>query len=148
DAGDDTTGDIDLTLDPEGDGGSTGDGGDDAPLGRNGCGEGSDDATIVTGSISDDATWSGVVKIEGAFQLRNGSSLTIEPGTHIIMATDSSFEAGWNSGAVTLNASGTEDEPIIFCGESAERGYWGSFIVGTNVTSNSTLAHVRIFDGG
>lgn len=162
DAGDDTSGDtdtsdgdstdgIDITLDTDtsGDAGSEtpGDGGV-AAEGRNGCGEDSDEATVVGGPISDAVTWSGTVKVEGDVSLRDGSSLTIEPGTHIIMSVDSSIELGWNSGASTLTAEGTATNPIIFCGENEDRGYWQSFIVGRNVTSNSVLRHVRFFDGG
>lgn len=147
DAGDDSTDDIDVTLEP-----GAGDAGDSGTVaagpGRNGCGEDADEATIVSGSITDDVTWSGDVKVEGSLQLRDGSSLTIEPGTRIVMAVDSSIEIGWNNGAATLYASGTEDQPIVICGESEEPGYWESFIIGGNVTSDSTLQHVRIFDGG
>jgi hypothetical protein len=98
--------------------------------------------------VTEDTTWEGTVIVSGDVNVTNGAKLTIAPGTHVIMDVDSSLEIGWNSGDATISAEGTATQPIRFCGKEGEPGYWGSLIVGNNVTSDSVLAHVLVADGG
>lgn len=106
------------------------------------------DATEVSDDVREDATWSGTVFVQGAVTVVGGATLTIEPGTNVIMDVDSELEIGWNSGVATLKANGTSASPIRFCGKESTKGYWSSLIVGGNVTSDSVLSHVLISDSG
>lgn len=99
-------------------------------------------------NVTEDTTWEGTVLVSGDVRVTAGATLTIAPGTHVIMDADSTFEIGWNANAATIKAEGTAAQPIRFCGKEAEPGYWGSLIVGTNVTSDSVLSHVLVADGG
>lgn len=104
-------------------------------------------ATEVSDDITTDSTWSGVVYVKRSLSVYN-NTLTIEPGTHVILAADVSLDFGWNSNPTTILANGTEDDPIRFCGESAGAGYWSNIHFGPKVTSNSTIANVLLADGG
>lgn len=146
---------IDVDLNPDG-GGAEADGGgaiegDAGPVdARIGCGSRDvDDATVIeVPEITEDTTWSGTIYITEPTYLMDGASLTIEPGTKIIMAVDSFLEFGWNSGAVSVFAEGTAAAPITICGEESEPGYWRAVIFGQNVTSNSTFKNVLVSDAG
>lgn len=105
-------------------------------------------ATVVEADIVEDTTWSGTVRLEGDVTVTAGATLTIEPGTQVIAAVDSQLEVGWNSNAATLLAEGTAAEPILFCGATADAGFWRGVIVRNNVTSNSKLHNVLIADAG
>ena len=89
----------------EGDGGSVeGDGG--VASERFSCGSrDTDGATEVEGSIDADVTWSGTVYVQGSVDVLDDVTVTIEPGTRIIMGADSDIEFGWNGGAVGLDGS-------------------------------------------
>lgn len=133
----------------EGDGGSVeGDGGPAPSVGFNCGSRDTDGATVVDEPISEDVTWSGTVYVTTTIDVTDDVTVTIEPGTKIIMAVDSDIEFGWNGNAVTVEAEGTPEQPITICGEEAEPGYWGSIIFGSNVTSNSTFKNVLVSDGG
>jgi hypothetical protein len=153
DAGDESGDSVDVTLD----GGTTGeeetsgegDGGTGGGTVSFSCGDRSTDgATVVAGAITEDVTWSGAVHITGPVTVRDKVKVKIEPGTRFIMAVDSSIEFGWNSGAATVTANGTEDKPITFCGEEDDPGFWRSITFGSNVTSNSTFKNVLVAEGG
>jgi hypothetical protein len=105
-------------------------------------------ATVVEPDIVEDTTWSGTVRLEGDVTVTEGATLTIAPGTQIIAAADSQLEIGWNGSAATLVAEGTAAAPILFCGATADAGFWQGLIVRNNVTSNSTLHNVLIADAG
>lgn len=137
-----TTGDDETSS--EGDGGTTGGG----TTGFS-CGDRSTEgATVVEGSITEDVTWSGTVHITRPVTVRDKVKVKIEPGTKFIMAVDSGIEFGWNGGAATVTANGTEDKPITFCGEEEDAGFWRSITFGSNVTSNSTFKNVLVAGGG
>lgn len=157
-AEDDTSEDGDILtvpLDPDG-GSPAADGGGDVegdagPVGdRFACGSRDiEGATVIEeDEITDETTWSGTVYVTQPTYLMDGATLTIEPGTKIIMAVDSFLEFGWNGGAVSVFAEGTAAAPITICGQEAEAGYWRSVIFGQNVTSNSTFKNVLVSDGG
>jgi len=106
------------------------------------------DGATEAENVTEDTTWSGTVLVSGDVRVTNGATLTIAPGTHVIMDADSSLEIGWNSETATIDAAGTAARPVRFCGKESEAGYWGTFTVGSNVTSNSVLSHVLVADGG
>lgn len=105
-------------------------------------------ATVVEDDIDEDTTWSGVVHLKRSITVVDDATLTIEPGTRIVAASGSGIEFGWNGTAVTLLAEGTADEPIRFCGQQDDPGYWRGIIVRSNVTRSSVLRHVLIADAG
>jgi hypothetical protein len=154
----DTSGEPGDTVDVTLDGGATtdedetsaeGDGGTGGGAVAFNCGDRSTEgATVVEGAVDKDVTWSGVVHVKRYVTVRDKVKVTIEPGTRFIMAVDSGIDFGWNNGATTVTANGTEDKPITFCGEEDDAGYWGSIVFGTNVTSNTTFKNVLVADGG
>ncbi len=134
-----------------GSGGTAGtSGGDASDAGAlTGCGSRSVlGATVIDDTISTSQTWSGTVYVQGEVRVVEGAVLAIEPGTHIIFAADAQLDVGWNSGAATLLANGTEAAPITFCGQAGDPGYWKGLLIENNVTSNSVLEHVLISDAG
>jgi len=73
--------------------------------------------TSVSGDITTNTTWSGVVEINGIVTVKNGATLTIQPGTFIKAKPNTSNTA---TGVLVIsktgkiNATGTESQPIIF----------------------------------
>ena len=73
--------------------------------------------TSVSGDITTNTTWSGVVEINGIVTVKNGATLTIQPGTFIKAKPNSTNTA---TGVLVIsktgkiNATGTESQPIIF----------------------------------
>ena len=105
-------------------------------------------AKVVSGAITKDQTWSGTVYLKDDVSIEDGATVTIEAGTQVIAGPDSSLDVGWNSQPATLKAAGTAANPIRFCGEQGDAGFWRGIIVEPNVTSNSQLHHVLIADAG
>ncbi|MET0285198.1 MAG: hypothetical protein ABW352_12040 [Polyangiales bacterium] len=104
-------------------------------------------ATEVTGTITTSQTWSGKVVIKSAVYVNDPARITIEPGTEIFMAVDSSLYFSWN-GAAGVYANGTAAAPIKICGQVAEKGFWNTLTIGENTTSDSYLRNVLIAEGG
>ncbi|UZT98077.1 hypothetical protein ODZ84_00465 [Chryseobacterium fluminis] len=73
--------------------------------------------TTVSGPITTNTTWSGVIEIDGTVAVKNGATLTIQPGT-FIKAKPNAIGEGSGILVVTktgkINATGTESQPIIF----------------------------------
>lgn len=129
--------------------GGTGESDGGAVASRFACGDRSPEgATNIAGDIVEDVTWEGTIYVTAPIDVYQGATVTIKPGTHIIMAADADIEFGWNSGAVTVDAQGTPSEPITICGEDSDAGFWGSVVFGGSVTSNSTFKNVLVSDGG
>ena len=140
-------------------GGRTGSGGGAGEAGAGAGGGPADDcdrdvrgATEVKASISSDTTWEGKVLVSGKLTVDGGATLTIKPGTQVIMNVDSSLHIAGNFSTATLNAEGTAAAPIRFCGRQERAGYWGSLRIGgtggAELTSDSVLSHVLIADAG
>ncbi|ASK29301.1 hypothetical protein CEY12_03915 [Chryseobacterium sp. T16E-39] len=73
--------------------------------------------TTVSGSITTNTTWSGVIELDGVVTVKNGATLTIRPGTFI----KGKINFNYNPNGVLvitktgrINATGTETQPIIF----------------------------------
>lgn len=105
-------------------------------------------ATVVDADVSQDTTWSGTIYVDGNIDVTDGATITIEPGTDIVVAVDSEIEFGWNSNQATIKAEGSVDAPIRFCGENGDSGFWDGLIVRGNVTSDSVMRNVLIADAG
>ncbi|RZJ90276.1 MAG: hypothetical protein EOO20_08600 [Chryseobacterium sp.] len=73
--------------------------------------------TTVNADITSNTTWSGVIELDGNISVRDGAVLTIQPGT-FIKAKPSANGEGRGVLIVTktgtINATGTESQPIIF----------------------------------
>ncbi|MFP3599088.1 hypothetical protein [Chryseobacterium sp. SIMBA_029] len=73
--------------------------------------------TTVSGAITSNTTWSGVVEINGIVTVKDGATLTIQPGT-FIKAKPNAIGEGSGILVITktgkINATGTESQPIIF----------------------------------
>lgn len=102
----------------------------------------------VSEDISEDTVWQGTVRVTDNIDIEDGATLTIMPGTAVVVETDRNIEVGWNSSAATILAEGTADQPIEFCGESPEPGAWAGIDIQKNVTSDSVFNHVIIRHAG
>ncbi|MCA9124654.1 MAG: carboxypeptidase regulatory-like domain-containing protein [Planctomycetales bacterium] len=68
------------------------------------------DIITVSGAISSDTTWSGIVIVEADVEITGGATLTIAPGTIIKLESLTSLTV--ESGA-TLNSNGTAAQPVV-----------------------------------
>jgi hypothetical protein len=104
--------------------------------------------TTAAGTLSTDTTWSGIVNVTSDVIVPAGVTLTVAPGTHILMAGTSS--AGDTGGADLivqgrLLASGSALAPIsITAPDAASR--WGQIYL--NGAQPSTLEHVLLNHAG
>ncbi|MET0342352.1 MAG: hypothetical protein ABW252_15215 [Polyangiales bacterium] len=78
----------------------------------------------------------------------SGATLTLEPGTSFVMGADAEWRVGWNGASVTLSASGTAAEPIVFRGADPRAGYWRGITVERGVTSSSQLTQLTVEHAG
>ena len=100
--------------------------------------------TIISGAITENTTWTNDQKylLDGQVFVRDGATLTIEPGTIIFGAKGTGVESGVlciNRGA-KLEANGTPELPIVFTGTleagSRTRGQWGGIVfLGHGITN-------------
>jgi len=73
--------------------------------------------TPVSGQITSNTTWSGIIEIDGIVTVKNGATLTILPGTYIkAKPKDTAAPTGLLVITKTgkINAVGTETQPIVF----------------------------------
>ncbi|WES98420.1 hypothetical protein P2W68_02125 [Chryseobacterium arthrosphaerae] len=73
--------------------------------------------TPVSGDITSNTTWSGVIEMDGIITVKSGATLTILPGTYIKAkpnATGAATGILIISKTGRINAAGTENQPIIF----------------------------------
>src|SRR6185369_8774629 len=106
-------------------------------------------ATVITDPITQDTVWSGVIHLPKGLSMRNEPTLTITPGTRIIVGHDATVEFGWPGGGhATIVAAGTLEQPILFCGETDTAGYWAGMVFRSGVKSASVFKNVLIADAG
>lgn len=105
-------------------------------------------ATVVTGTITQDTTWAGVVHLPNGISVHNEPTITIEPGTKFIVGTGATVEFGFQGAHVTVKALGTAEQPIRFCGETGTPGYYTGVVLRSGVTPASILRNVLVADGG
>ena len=111
--------------------------------------------TKVNYHITSNTTWSGVIEIDGTVAVKNGATLTIQPGT-FIKAKPNAIGEGPGLLVITktgkINAVGTETQPIVFTSYNLLDGtedtvphggdFAGVMILGdawTNVPSTTTI---------
>lgn len=82
--------------------------------------------TIMTGDITEDKTLTSDVTwyLRGDVIVKEGTTLTIEPGTTIIAESDVVTYLLVEQGAQII-ANGTADQPIVFTADVKESGAWG-----------------------
>jgi hypothetical protein len=86
----------------------------------------------VSSDITTNTTWSGIVKLENKVYVKNGATLTIEPGTVIRgdKATQGSLIITRGSKII---ADGTVEKPIVFTSNEAvgnrAEGDWGGLVL-------------------
>jgi hypothetical protein len=105
-------------------------------------------ATVVTAPITQDTTWSGVVYLPEGVSVRNEPTLTILPGTKVIVGDGASIELGAKGSHPKLLALGTASRPIKFCGETDSAGSWAGIVLHPSTNATSELQNVLISDGG
>lgn len=95
--------------------------------------------TTVSTDITTNTTWSGIILLQNKVYVKNGATLTIEPGTIIRgdKASQASLIITRNS---KINAAGTVTSPIVFTsnesvGNRAE-GDWGGLVILGNAVNN------------
>ncbi len=106
----------------------------------------------VSGTISTNAIWSGLIVVTGSVDVASGVTLTIEPGT--VIQFDSQKMLAVDG---TLTAQGTNTLPIIFTSISdniplggsnnAGNGSWGAIQFNSDSTGN-VMAYTQVLYGG
>lgn len=107
----------------------------------------SDAATLVSGRLTGQVDWSGVVALEGVVEV-NDAKLTIQAGTSIVMGPGSVLDIGNYSSQTSIEASGTVDEPVTICGSEPSAGHFGQVVIRERVDTASFLRNVLVADGG
>ncbi len=106
-------------------------------------------ATVITDPITQDTVWSGLIHLPKGLSMRNEPTLTITPGTKIIVGHDATIEFGWpGGGPATIVAAGTLEQPIMFCGETDTAGYWAAPDLSQRGQERELLKNVLIADAG
>lgn len=82
----------------------------------------------------------------GEATVKNGSVLTIDPGTTLVFEQDAGLIVGGSSAG--LRAAGTSGAPILFTGKAAHPGYWCGIIFSDSNNSSNLLDHVTVEYGG
>lgn len=114
--------------------------GDDDGSGS-GSGSGSNPGGGISGTIAQDATWSGTVKITGNTTISAGVTVTVEPGTTINIDA-----GGWSINVNgTFTAAGTKAAPITIA-PTAATGFHSGFQIATGGVV--TLNYVNQSGGG
>lgn len=167
-SGDSGSSDDDTSDDPDDEDDVGTDAGADPDDGDSGAGdepgEGSDEYTLsfpdwscgsrdvgdlepVPQDIQEDTTWSGTVYINNAVRVRD-AVLTIEPGTRVLMGADARLIVGYLGAGSRIDAQGTAEDPVRFCGTDSDAGFWDGIVVEDNVVSSSRFANVLIDGAG
>ncbi len=95
--------------------------------------------TVLKGSISEDLTLekNGSYKLEGAFHVEEGATLTIEEGVEIVAVDDEVADYILIEHGAKINAVGTATNPIIMTSELKEHGAWGGIHICGNASTNA-----------
>lgn len=103
----------------------------------------------VPATVSDDLTVGpGCARIERT-TVRDGATLTIAPGTTVLMAPGGHLDVSWNSSGGTLSAIGSAEQPILFTSDAASprAGDWQCIRL-SGGSSGSELKYVTLRYGG
>ena len=109
---------------------------------------------VVSGAITANTTWTknNTYLLQGFVYVKNGATLTIEPGTTIKGDKVSKGALIVTRGAKII-ADGTPSEPIVFTSNESSPTYgdWGGIIILGNAPTNNTFqgqAGVGEIEGG
>ena len=105
-------------------------------------------ATVITEPITQDSTWSGLIYLPKGLSVQNEPTLSIAPGTKILVGNAGTIEFGAQGSHPTIRALGTARNPIKFCGETDGAGSWGGVLFRSSAAAGSVLRNVLITDGG
>ena len=86
--------------------------------------------------------------LPAGLSVRNEPTITIAPGTKFIVGHQATVEFGYLGSHVTVQALGTVDKPIKFCGEAETAGYFAGVVLRSGVKATSVFRNVLITDGG
>lgn len=101
------------------------------------------DILTVEEDVTADTTWS-CARVDVTESIGVEAALTVVPGVEVVFASGVSLEV---SAAGSLNAVGTEAQPIVFRGDSATKSFWGGITIRSNRAENE-LRFVEIRDTG
>ncbi|MCD4722894.1 MAG: hypothetical protein K8S13_24010, partial [Desulfobacula sp.] len=111
-------------------------------------------AETISGILTEDETWSGIVNITGDITVPEDITLTIEPGTQIILSAQSDDTAGGQDSNLSefiingsLVAEGTDGNPILFSSNAVAKtkGDWGGIYASWELGSKTlSLVHCEI----
>jgi len=104
----------------------------------------------VSGDITTDTVWEGTERyvVTGTVHIRNNATLTIVPGVEVYLNSSARINIGYSSTSTgTLNAQGTENNPITFTGSSDDPWNYLQFVKYT-AEKGSILSHCLIENGG
>lgn len=94
---------------------------------------------ILEGDITSDVTLTNETNwlLQGKVSVRDGASLTIEPGTEIIGGTSGSIDFLNIDAGAKIFAEGAQSAPIVMRGfDSRIRGEWGGLVISGNAPIN------------
>lgn len=105
------------------------------------------DVEELSGTVDGDLTLTSNVlyRVVGDVTVRNGATMTIEPGTRIEFESDTGLQV-YSDGR--LSAIGTVDAPIIFTGTSESPGWWDGIYFNDARHPDNVLDWVVIEYGG
>ena len=102
--------------------------------------------TPVSGTLSGDTTrWSGIIQLTGDTTVPPGHSLTIEPGTLILIDGDPETEGTEGTDLIvegSLDSTGTEDRPITFTA-SSDGAPWGQILFDNSQPSRFSFSNIH-----
>ena len=110
-------------------------------------------AATVTGDITANRTFykDTVYTLKGYIKVKNGATLTIQPGTKIVGDLATPGSSLWILRGAKIDAQGTATEPIVFTSANApgsrRPGDWGGLIIIGNGVINRTGATI-LTEGG
>ncbi len=107
-------------------------------------------AINVGGTISANTTWSGTVRVTNDLVVNSSATLSVSPGTVVLMSPTASVRATNNS---VVDVAGTLDQPVFFLPANGNTPWRDVAAMGAN--SHLQLRHtevvaaqVRVFNGG
>ncbi len=85
------------------------------------------DGSTLSGEITEDVTLKSgnTYKLSGAYTVREGATLNIEPGVTLVAVYDDVVDYILVEQGAKINAAGTASAPIIMTSEQKEAGAWG-----------------------
>jgi hypothetical protein len=101
----------------------------------------------VSSNITEDTTWDTEtcprIELDGNIKVRNGATLTIQPGVEIIGTSAAKLTIKSDG---TLKATGEPGNPVWFYGGAKVKGYWETIEIESNRANE--LSNVKVQDAG